>query len=659
MINFNFSTFGEIASLSPTEYVERAKTAMAARFTKFVVTQEQLSAWDVGFAWLHEIATTVNDIARDWLALPEYAAPLVSGRPDLVILSKSHLLVVELKTGSTGMSSSGKKQVREYARTLWGKLKVARGRKVIAILLSPRGSDSFGSVDLVTNSFSEEVLNLSVKGLNQLIRQIAALEKGTMPPVADLIAELVYSPRPSVVEAATALVAATDDKNVITGLSSQDEIEHVATVIRRIAHHSRSQSEHTVVVVSGPPGAGKTLVGLRMAHDRAVQGLIGEENGSPLYLTGNGPLVEVLVESLARDEVRRRGVTKKVALASASSKVRLVHGITERSLGIDANIIIFDEGQRVWNAQRLRLKKGDPKLGSEAEEILAYMEAHTWSLVVVLLGEGQEINKGEEGLATWVEAIKARSETGPIDWNLVTPEPVAVTTGNHRFEVDPALRLKVVRRTDNAANVSSWASALLGNDLETARSIRADFPDFPIFMTRDFAGAKRWLLESVGDYGGSRGLLASSRSKRLFLYGLDVVAEANRTFSAANWYLNSLPDLTSAEALELAATEYKSQGLELDWVGLCWSWDMILQDGKWSPRELNCKSSTWRRTGANSRSYHMNAYRVLLTRARKGLIIWVPPGDPGNLSMLPQEMDEVAELLASSGVKEIPTATNA
>lgn len=635
--------------------MRNAKLAMEARFSHFIVTPEQQKAWKVGFTWIHDLVGSLNPSAGSWILLPEFSAPLVSGRPDLVILTNKHLLVVEMKTGIKSVDNSGKRQVLEYAVTIWGKLKSARSRIVLPILLSAQAPSQPKVITTTHHALQKptSVFCLNPNDLKLMLSEIASAEEGA---VLDFEAEkelLLYSPRPSVVEAATALVAATSDANIVTGLSNEDELDRISHVIKTIGMHAFQNLEKRIVVVAGPPGAGKTLVGLRMAHDPQLQKLIPDALGTPLYLTGNGPLVDVLVESLARDEVRRLGTSKSVAKSNAEAKVRLIHGITEKKLGIESNVIIFDEGQRIWNAEHMRRKKGDNSLGSEAEEVLSYLENKAWALVVVLIGEGQEINTGEEGIVTWLDAVAKRNLIPGIDWRITIPDGFEQETNSQALEVEPSLRLKVARRTDNAADVAGWVSALLSFEMSEALQLRRQFLDFPIFITRDLEQARDWIRLQVETSGGSSGLLASSKAKRLFRFGLDTVADANRSFTWENWYLNHRPDLNCSESLEVVATEYKCQGLELDWVGVCWSWDLISNSESWLPRTLNSGAAKWKISSSRAH-FQINAYRVLLTRSRKGMVIWVPPGIDEDQSMSPNEMDKVAAALQLAGAEYLP-----
>lgn len=653
-MNYSDCTAGEIATSNLSEFVLKSTESMKARFSHFIVTPEQTEAWRIGFSWVHEIAIKINHLNPNWKFLPEFSAPLISGRPDLVIDTGSHLLVVEMKTGFKATKSTGKKQVLQYADDLWGKIKIGRSRTVIAVLMNASVKSNPRRVkNILNHSEPTEVLQISVTGLVQVLEQIYSqypLAKTFNGENRDLIR---YSPRPSVVEAATSLVAALDDRNVITGLASSEIIEQLIQDITNLVKATSVTFRHQVVVVSGSPGSGKTLIGLRVAHDRVIQELLGSETGTPLYLTGNAPLVEVLTESLARDEVRRLGTSKKKSHSNASAKVRLIHAITEKNIGIESNVVVFDEGQRVWTESHMRFKKKNVNVGSEAEEILTYLERMPWAVAIVLLGEGQEINTGEAGLTTWLEAVKKRNSIKNSTWDLVAPRlPIQWLQASQNFSVSPNFHLIASERTDNAANVSQWTENFLESEFEKAKLVRSTFVGFPIYYTRDLAVAKKWLRENANKHSQTCGLVASSKSKRLLNYGVDPVADANRAFNWANWYLNRLPDLNSSSALEIAATEYKCQGLELDWIGLCWSWDLVLLDGKWKARTLDSARAKWRQTEKRA-IFQLNAYRVLLTRARKGMVIWIPKGDDNDLSRSIEEMNYVAAAFAKSGIEEL------
>jgi len=632
---------------------------MRARFSSFVVTAEQIKAWEIGFGWIHQLATQVSLRAGNWLVVPEFTFPLVSGRPDLVLVSPNYLFVIEMKTGASDSRSAGRKQVLEYAQNIWGKLRAARERVVIPILMSDLGkkklngiADEYLKPTSGINHEPDKVLELRLEGIIELVNSVCDVELDNILDVDEFSAQLLFSPRPSVVEAAISLVAGAEDKNVVTGLAEEAELERIISLLREYARSAKAHKVHQVVVVSGPPGSGKTLIGLRLAHDIQIQSILSADFGTPLYLTGNGPLVEVLVESLARDDHRRNHTPLPKARANSNSKVRLVHGVTEEKLGIESNIIVFDEGQRIWTEEHMRLKKGDSSLGSEAQEILGYLEKQEWALAVVLLGEGQEINKGEEGLVTWLKAIDSLSAVGKRNWKITSPGLPGVNEHiNHN--VDQGLRLRTAMRTDNAANVADWVQHLLNFEIAEAAAVRETFSEFPIYVTRNLEVAKKWLRSKSRSSKGTTGFVASAKSKRLKKFGIDVVSDASRSFNWGSWYLDKWPNLNSSEALEVAASEYKCQGLELDWVGVCWSWDMIVSGGKWQPRKLDESKAKWTSSSQAPSAFQVNAYRVLLTRARRGIVIWVPNGDNSDPSTPNSDLDNVATILEQAGASPL------
>ena len=658
IINYSDCSVLEVSDLNSTGFVHSAVESMKSRFSTFVVTPEQTEAWRVGFKWIHDYSSKISLLNPNWRLLAEFSAPLISGRPDLVIDTGSFLLVVEMKTGHKPSKSTGEKQVLEYAETLWGKLKIGRFRTVVPIVLaSKKNVDTFDSLSKFSKDVCPtDVLSLTIDSLIKISEQIFKNDNIARDFTGDNSKLMKYSPRPTVVEAAISLVAALDDRNVTTGLADTEEINRIIQIIRDRAISVAAGNLHEIIVVSGAPGAGKTLVGLRIAHDQRIQGILPDDMGTPLYLTGNGPLVEVLVESLARDEVKRLGNKKTTAISNANTKVRLIHSITEDKLGIESNIIVFDEGQRIWTEERMQQKKRDKTLGSEAEEILKYLAKLPWSLAIVLIGEGQEINAGEAGLETWVKAVAKQNNVFASRWKITIPKELnSPDYDQSNIVIDTNLSLKSIQRTDNAADVSTWVRHFLNNEFLKAREVRKEFSEFPIFFTRDLAKAKSWLKEKANDDNLRCGLVASSTSKRLTLYGIDAFSSAERGFNWANWYLNDLPDLSSSKALEVTASEYKCQGLELDLVGVCWSWDMVLEGSRWQARTLRADKANWKRTSYKTFKFQfqLNAYRVLLTRSRKGMVIWIPNGDQTDSSRDCDEMNLVANTFRESGISEI------
>jgi hypothetical protein len=375
--------------------------------------------------------------------------------------------------------------------------------------------------------------------------------------------------------------------------------------------------------------------------------------GTPLYLSGNGPLVDVLTEALARDERKRRKCTAEEAREIALAKIRLIHGLTTKKFAVKTNVLIFDEAQRAWTEERMRSKMQKQDLLSEAEEVLQRMESAEWAVVICLVGTGQQIHNGERGMLTWTNAITGRRNSGN-NWEMFGSAKIAATDGADITEMTdvPDLHLSIVRRADNASMLGDWVTSLLDGQIDAAAKIREEFANFPIFMTRDLEIAKTWLRDPLRPHYETFGLLASSRSARLSSYGIDAQSAAGMTHDWTQWFLDKPPNLNSSEVLEVAASEFKCQGLELDRTCVCWSWDMIFSDGKWITRRIDKRRGKWNQNESR-RDYAINAYRVLLTRARAGMIIWVPEGDTTENSRDPLEMDKVAEVLVAAGCQQL------
>ena len=277
-----------------------------------------------------------------------------------------------------------------------------------------------------------------------------------------------------------------------------------------------------------------------------------------------------------------------------------------------------------------------------------------WSVVICLVGTGQQINAGERGLQTWVQAIERRNAIpGGKQWKLYVDTAVAQSEklNSSAISHNDSLNLRVVRRAENASSLGEWVNLVLEARFDDASRLRTEFSNFPIFLTRDLAIARQWLREQTKPFETS-GLLASSKSARLSIYGVDAQTSAGSTQDWPQWYLDTPPNLNSSQNLEVAASEFNCQGLELDWVGVCWSWDLVLTSGGWNPRKINRRSGRWNKNAAAG-DYLINAYRVLLTRARSGMVIWVPFGDSGDASRSPKEADQIFNSLVQAGCNEL------
>ena len=390
----------------------------------------------------------------------------------------------------------------------------------------------------------------------------------------------------------------------------------------------------------------------------------------PSFLSGNGPLVDVLREALARDDVARaKAAGKKQTKATALSKVRAfvqnIHHFRDDALASAAapveRVVIFDEAQRAWDLKQtaafMKSRKGIAGFSmSEPEFLISVMNRHVgWATIICLIGGGQEINTGEAGLAEWFRVLRASYP----DWavyvssNLVDSEYTDVLTQDvlssiRHLDQRQDLHLATSIRSFRAESVSAFVKALLDWCGSRARQLLGRvLPTFPVLLTRDLQSAKIWLRQKAR--GTERyGIIASSEAQRLKPFGLNVKTEID----PANWFLSGKTDIRSSFYLEDVATEFQIQGLELDWTCVAWDGDLRFHQGRW---EYHCFRGTRWQTISNdeNQKYLKNAYRVLLTRARQGMVIFVPEGCTDDHTRRREYYDHTYEYLRSIGIPEL------
>ena len=498
-----------------------------------------------------------------------------------------------------------------------------------------------------------------------------------------------YSPTPTIIQAASALYANHNVED-ITRCDAGENLKTTTDFILNVIEHAKSNREKSICFVTGVPGAGKTLVGLNVAMKQF------EKKEPAVYLSGNGPLVDVLTEALARDKVKQekaagRQYTLTTARREVKSFIQIIHHYRDNALAklrmpiqgnrleIDPNklqqhkddgysevehVAIFDEAQRLWDQPHLSAwlarKKGVQNFPmSESEFLIWSLDLRPdWAVVVCLVGGGQEINSGEAGIA---EPIRAANESFP-NWNVfISPQLTAkeyaegkvdsLLVKNPNVKKDVSLHLATSMRSFRAENLSNFVGQLLDRNAVAAKSTYADFcKNYPIMLTRDLTKAKAWLRKVSG--GSERyGMVCSSQAFRLRPLAIDVRAKPN----IVDWFLDDITDIRSSLFLEDVATEFDIQGLELDWSCLIWDGDFQYSSAKWIQKDFS--GGKWKNINSPERqAFQVNAYRVLLTRARKGMIICVPEGDhgyPPDDTRRPEYYDSTFNYLKSLGLKEI------
>lgn len=421
-----------------------------------------------------------------------------------------------------------------------------------------------------------------------------------------------------------------------------------------------------IELVTGVPGAGKTLVGLKVATDH----LDKDKGDSSVYLSGNGPLVAVLQEALTRDKVaneRANGkrISKKEALKGVKSFIQIIHHYRDEYLRDEKapfdHVAIFDEAQRAWTKEQtvkfMTQKKGRPDFdSSEPEFLISCLDRHSdWAVIVCLVGGGQEINTGEAGISAWIRAIQEKFPTwethvsphlSDSEYNAV--ESLKSLSESCMVHYDESLHLAVSIRSIRAEKVSLFVKQLLDQDEVASRNTLQEFIErYPIVLTRSIEKAKVWLKEKAR--GSERyGLVVSSQAYRLKPLAIDVKSPIN----PVHWFLNEKDDIRSSFFLEDVATEFQVQGLELDWSCVVWDGDLRHSKNGW--QTFSFKGNKWQRIQKEERQkYLLNAYRVLLTRARRGMIILVPEGNPEDTTRKPEFYDKTFDYLRSLGIPEL------
>lgn len=618
-------------------------------------SQAQVVAWEVTIGLLRECAKRFRSEGAGWEILLEYPIPRRGRRIDAVLIAGPALVVLEFKCGATTYDRDSIAQVEDYCLDLADFHRESRGRSLVPMLVATKAKPAPAPVEVddgrVAATWLANAGDLPSKLRACLRRHATASARPIDAAAWDTSA---YAPTPSILEAARDLYAGHNVREIARSESGAENLTRTTDAVFAAIEGARAERRKRIAFITGVPGSGKTLAGLNIVHNRRLHdGELGA------FLSGNGPLVRVLTEALARDAAQRRDWDVRQSRRRVETFIQNVHRFIdayhEDGGKVPADrVVVFDEAQRAWDAAQSARKFRRPF--SEPEMLLEVMDRHPdWAVVVALVGGGQEINRGEAGLAEWGRALTSRFPHWEV---LISPgmkigdDPggtylFSETPEGLHLREDDALHLSVNLRSYRAAAVSEFVDAALRLEPDRARAIVGGLADFPIVLTRRLDRARRWLR---GHRRGHRriGLVASSGARRLRAHGLDVTVELD----VERWFLNGFDDVRSSHYLEVPATEFAIQGLELDWVGLCWGGDLHPADGAWVARAF--RGTQWQQVRDDAtRRYLVNKYRVLLTRAREGLIIWVPPGDPDDPTRPPEIYDRTAEYLGRCGLRSL------
>ena len=593
----------------------------------------------------------------------EFAIPRMGKRADCVLIVDGLVFVLEFKVGEDHYPSYAVEQVVDYSLDLKNFHEASHNEKLIPLLVATNAPARPNSFDISSDNLFE-IAFANSENLADVIRY--ALSKIESSPIdAETWCVSRYRPTPTIVEAAQALYNNHSVEDISRSDSGAINLTRTSDCINQIIRSTEVDNTKSICFVTGVPGAGKTLAGLNIATQNMK---FGDDHS--VFLSGNGPLVDVLREALARNIVatnKDQGIriTKATAARNANAFIQNIHHFRDEYVGkADAptdRIVVFDEAQRAWTNEQLsgfmRRKKGRLDFNqSEPQFLIDVMNRHESCTVVCLIGGGQEINRGEAGLEEWLNALRSFYPDWKIHYSSLIVEDTnylnndelkswLATTGHQ--EID--LHLSVSLRSFRSEKASAFVEAVLSVDEDNAMSLYKTLRDdkYPVVISRNLESAKLWLRRKT--QGSHRtGIVASSGAHRLRPLGLSV----KHNIDAPIWFLNGKDDVRSSFFLEEVATEFDIQGLELDWTCVCWDGDLFFDKGKWNKRKF--KGTKWQNINDEfARRYLTNAYRVLLTRARQGMVIFVPEGDVTDKTRLPDFYDGTYDYLRNIGIEEI------
>ena len=667
-------------------------------------------------AWMSEI-TLMQKVLKPWKdekgqIIFEYDIPRLGKRIDVVLLLRGMIFCLEFKVGKKEEFQAGIEQVMDYALDLKNFHLYSHNRKIVPILVPTRYKEY--TTNFFPSIYNDEIYNPMITGeenLQELIARVlehAGAECNDEPLDNWVISP--YTPTPTIIEAARTLFENHSVEEITRHEADKVSTDRTINYILDVIRQSKEERKKSICFVTGVPGAGKTLVGLNVAIKQTYKdGALDKENGA-VYLSGNGPLVAVLTEALARDNQKKCSVQGERKNMSDSRRevsefIQIIHryrdnmlakiknpvenGVVEidpdKAIHLEStgygeveHVAIFDEAQRSWTHKRIAdyLKRGGTygnKLKvpnfpmSEAEFLIWSLDQREdWAVIICLVGGGQEINTGEAGIAEWINALNNRFR----HWNiyisdkLTDPEYAegrvnALLKESDKVCYSDELHLAVSLRSFRAETLSAFVHSML-SFTPNAASLYQDVTQkgYPIVLTRNMEQARAWLRKQAR---GSQqtGVLVTKVAARFKPLAVHILGQEDE--NAVHWFLEDKTDVRSSNYLEDAATEIQVQGLELDYACVLWDADMRCENGHWAYYKFNGKNKWNPENNEENRKYMLNAYRVLLTRARQGIVICVPTGNgklgsdgfPEDPTRLPEFYDGTYEYLKSLGLEEI------
>lgn len=630
------------------------------------VERPQLDAWSEQLVDLRDAMTSLCELrpdARRWSLLLEYHIPIIGRRPDAVLLADDLIYVLEYKAGTTTAAPAALRQARGYALDLDDFHEESRGRTIVALVVGRlRGARAATAAEVILHPREGAVV--APEDLGRLIHEVHDGLPHPLRPIDPAAWDTSrYFAVPTIIEAARAIYEKHDVREISHSRAGTENLQVTLERLLEAVKAARAKEERILCLVTGVPGSGKTLAGLN-----AISVLLRELDLSAdqaAFLSGNTPLIEILKQALKRSvRGQRRGQGGGRAI---DAMIQKMHAFVADAHGDAAppahRVIVFDEAQRAWSAEKNAKKFG--RALSEADLVLDIMGRHRgWAVVIGLVGGGQEIHAGEAGLGSWGEAVLRHPEWrvwtspealrgGPSVAGATLFEGGGVPAAASVREVD-GFHLAIPKRSYEAESNAAWVNAVLQGKDREARALAT--PDFPVLITRDLGALRGWLKRTTRAPRRC-GLVASSGAARLRAWGVEVPSfKFLSGIDYPRWFLAEEGDVRSSNQLEVAMSEFELQGLELDVVGLLWGGDLLFPHG--TPQVRRFKGTRWelvraREGSADTERLTINKYRVLMTRYRKGMAIWVPKGISGDHTCDEGELRTVFDHLIACGARAL------
>lgn len=614
------------------------------------------------YAWLTQIKylkSALKNIHGDIYF--EFSIPRMGKRVDNILIAQNFIFVIEFKIGEAYFSRAAQDQTIDYCLDLRNFHEGSHNKAIIPLLVATQSPGTL--IDIEAALGLEKCVLCNCHNFESTLINILSTHRTVEAIDTHSWEDSRYKPTPTIIEAAQALYKGHNVEEISRSDSGAINLSRTAAAISRIIEDAKKTNQKSICFLTGVPGAGKTLAGLNIANQR----LKADESEHSVFLSGNGPLVEVLREALTRDSLISANQTGKKILRSkeerkAKTFIQNIHHFRDDNLQTERapieKVVVFDEAQRAWQKEQvskfMKNKKGieDFKM-SEPEYLISVMNRHDdWCTIVCLIGGGQEINTGEAGVSEWIKSLMEKYPT----WSVYCSDQILIERNTYLKDnqlldwlqalghKDPDLHLDTSLRSFRSEKVSLLVQHILENEKEKALTIFSSIKaNYPICLTRNFMRAKQWLKDSAR--GTERiGLIASSGAKRLRAEGIYV----DNDISPEDWFLNGKDDVRSSYYLEEVATEFDIQGLEIDFT--CVAWDINLYyDEAWNFQ--NFRGSKWQRICQDTaKNYLLNSYRVLLTRARQGMVIFVPEVDGSDSTRPKDRYDLTFEYLKQCGL---------